>query len=41
MVGQGPQGGRQFSLSQTAGPVCSIRTNKGGEIVETVIPCTN
>ncbi|MCU9847257.1 Flp pilus assembly protein CpaB [Defluviimonas sp. WL0024] len=22
-------------------PVCSVRTNKGGEIVETVIPCTN
>jgi pilus assembly protein CpaB len=21
--------------------VCTIRTNKGGEIVETVIPCTN
>jgi pilus assembly protein CpaB len=21
--------------------VCTIRTNKGGEVVETVIPCTN
>ena len=29
-------------VQEVAAPkVCTIRTNKGGEIVETVIPCTN